>query len=208
MRLFALLLGAVACGTAAAQIVDDRADPLKGAYFSVNVGQSNYKWRNPPPGIPQDLCGLSGLLECRDDPIGWKLTAGYMPWRFFGVELVAYQMGDARIRFPVGASVLEQVIRIEGYGLSAVGALALGPVVLNARAGYAASTATRNDIVDAGPSLRSEKSRAEPLFGAGIGINVWRGLVVRLDWDRARARTALGEKFQADLYSAGIGWRF
>jgi hypothetical protein len=55
---------------------------------------------------------------------------------------------------------------------------------------------------------RAEKTRAEPIFGAGIGVRVWRGMFVRLDWDRARARTSVGEKFQADLYSAGIGWQF
>jgi len=210
MRILALALIAVLSDTAAAQVIDERVDPLKNAYFGINIGQSDYRWRNPRPGLSEKLCELSGLLSCRDDPIGWKLTAGYMIWRFLGIEAVAYSMGDARIKFDGGGgAIVEQTIRVEGYGLSAVGVAQFGPVSVSARAGYAASTGTRNDDIESlGVSERSEKSRAEPIFGAGVAFNVWRGLVVRLDWDRARARTAVGEKFQADLYSAGVGWQF
>lgn len=210
MRVFALLAVVLASGAASAQIVDERVDPLKNAYFAFNVGKADYAWRNPPPGLSKDLCSIAGLLDCRDDPVGWKLTAGYMIWRHVGLELAAYSMGDARIKFDAGGgTIVEQTIRVEGYALSAVGAVPLGPVTLAARAGYAASTATRNDdVASLGVSTRSAKSRAEPIFGAGVDFKVWRGLTVRLDWDRARARTPLGEKFEADLYSAGIGWRF
>ncbi len=210
MRSLALLVVVLASGTASAQILDERADPLKNAYFGLNVGQSDYTWRNPPAGVSRDLCGIPGLLDCRADPVGWKLTAGYMIWPFFGIEAVAYSMGEARIKFDLGGgTILEQTLRVDGYGLSAVGAAQLGPVMFNARAGYAASTATRNDYLPStGQSLRGEKSRGEPIFGAGMAVNVWRGLVVRLDWDRARARTTLGEKFEADLYSVGVAWRF
>lgn len=191
--------------TGTAQVVTERADPLKDSYFGINVGVSDYRFRDSPAGA--NFC-VPGTFDCRDDPVGWKLTAGYMIWRFFGIEAVAYSMGDARLKVDFGGgAILEQRLRIEGYGLSAVGAVPLGPVTLNARAGYAASTATRNDDF-LGTSARGEKTRAEPIFGAGVGVTVWRGLFVRLDWDRARARTSLGEKFQADLYSAGVGWRF
>lgn len=202
-----LCLG-VAPLSAAAQVVVDRTDLLKNSYFGVNVGVADYEFRNPPPGISSDFCG-AGAFDCRNDPIGWKLTGGYMIWPYFGVEAVAYSFGDARAKFDLGGgAILEQTVRIQGYGLSAVGAVPLGPVTLNARAGYAASTTKRKDDLNGADAGRAEKTRAEPIFGAGIGVRVWRGMFVRLDWDRARARTGAGEKFQADLYSAGIGWQF
>ena len=89
-----------------------------------------------------------------------------------------------------------------------VGAVPLGPVNLNARVGWAATTITRKDDVDGVIVARGDHSRGEPLFGAGIDFRVWRGMFVRLDWDHSRASTDLGEDFKADLYSAGIGWRF
>lgn len=202
-----LLLGSAPL-TCAAQVLTEGRDLLKNSYFGVNVGKSDYEFRNPPFPAVSGFCP-QGVSECRNDPIGWKVTAGYMIWRFFGVEAVAYSMGDARFKADLGGgNVLEQRLRIEGYGLSAVGAVPLGPVTLNARAGYAASTATRNDDINDASIGRTEKTRAEPIFGVGVGVQVWRGLYVRLDWDRARARTAFGEKFQADLYSTGVGWRF
>jgi hypothetical protein len=207
-RLLAWLILGVAPLTCAAQVVSERSDLLTDAYFGLNVGRATYHFRNPSTPTVSDFCS-PGTFDCRNKPLGWKLTAGYMIWRFFGVEGVAYSMGDAHARSDLGGGViLEQKIRIEGYGLSAVGALPLGPVTLNARAGYAASTATRKDELNGTNVGHSDKSRAEPIFGAGVGVRVWRGLFVRLDWDRARARTDFGEKFQADLYSAGIGWQF
>jgi hypothetical protein len=202
-----LMLGAAPL-TCAAQIVTDRTDPLAGSYFGFNLGKSDYRWRNPTGPTISDFCP-AGAIDCRNDPIGWKFTAGYMIRPFFGLEAVAYSMGDAHAKADLGGGfILTQKVRIEGYGLSAVGAVPLGPVTLNARAGYAASTAGRKDDINGGTIGSSDKSRAEPIFGAGVGVQVWRGLFVRLDWDRARARTDSGEKFQADMYSAGIGWRF
>jgi hypothetical protein len=208
MRWLAVPILAVAAPSASAQGVYDRADLLTNTYVGVNIGQADYRWRNPPAGASEDLCS-PGLLECRNDPIGWKAYAGYMFLPWVGVEASVYSMGDARVKGDLGGgAILEQTIRVEGYALSAVGALPLGPVTLNARGGYAASTGTRTDTLNGTGVGRTQKSRAEPIFGVGVGLRAWRGLFVRLDWDRARARTVFGEKFEADLYSLGVGWQF
>jgi Outer membrane protein beta-barrel domain len=192
----------------AAQVVAEEGDLLRHTYFGFNVGRADYKFRNPPPGA-SGFCGTPGTSNCQKHPAGWKLTAGYMILPYIGVEGAGFSMGDAHVNTDLGGGVaLEQKVRIQGFALSAVGALPLGPVTLNARAGYAAATAVRRDDIGGGSVGRSEKTRAEPIFGAGVGVRVWQGLFVRLDWDRARARTILGEKFQADLISAGVGWQF
>jgi len=207
-RLLTWLILGTAPLACAAQIVSEQRDVLQGTYFGINVGKSKYHFRDPPAGLSSDFCG-NGALDCRDDPIGWKATGGYMIWRWFGIEASAFAMGDANIKFDLGGGdVFTQKVQIQGYGLSAVGAVPLGPVTLNGRAGYAASSGSRRDDVNGGNVFRSRKSRAEPLFGAGLRVRVWRGMFVGLDWDHARARTTLGEKFDADLYSAGIGWAF
>src|SRR5262249_19149695 len=136
--------------------------------------------------------------------------AGYMIRPYIGIEAVAYSMGDARIKTDQGGgAILDQTIRLQGYGLVAVGAIPLGPVSLNARAGYAAATIKRDNIIN-GSSVTgsSEKSRAEPIFGVGAKFTVWRGLFVTADWDRVRGETNFNEKFQVDLFSGGIGWKF
>src|SRR5262245_43810363 len=108
-----LMLG-IAPLACAAQVRVDRSDLLKDSYFGVNVGMGKYRFRDPPTGFDTDFCS-GGTLDCRDDPIGWKLTGGYMIWRFFGVEAVAYSMGDARVKVDFGGgNVLQQKVRIEG----------------------------------------------------------------------------------------------
>ncbi|MCS7101997.1 MAG: outer membrane beta-barrel protein, partial [Burkholderiaceae bacterium] len=186
------MLGCAATA-ASAQVIADRGDLLEKAYFAFNLGQSRYAWRNPPPGGNKKICG-AGQIECDNDPIGGKLTIGYQITRHLGVELLAYSMGDAKQTVDDGGgTLLTQRIRIEGYGLVGVASVPLGPARLAARAGVAASTATRKDEAG-GVSVRGHKTRANPLFGAGASFAVWRGLTVHLDWDHARATTQANEK--------------
>ena len=201
-----LALCAAPLGCAAQIVSGGGVDVLKNTYFGINVGRSDYSFRNSPTGSA-DFC--DGAFDCEKHPGGWKATAGYMFLPYVGLEGVAYSAGDAWIKIDEGGGLfLRQKVRIDGIGLSGVGALPLGPVVLNARAGYALSTVYRRDDENGVFQGRSDKTRGEPIFGAGIGVTVWRGLFVRLDWDRVRGRTTFGEEFQADLYSTGVGWRF
>jgi len=202
-----LILGAAPL-MCAAQVVREQGDLLKNSYFGLNVGRSDYTFRNPPPGTTSDLCSASAF-DCNNHPIGWKATIGYMILPYLGIEAVGYSMGEAQAKTDLGGgSILTQKVRIDGFGVSAVGELPLGPVSLNARLGYAASSAVRKDDINGGSLGRVEKSRGEPIVGAGVGMRVWRGMFVRLDWDRVRAESSAGERFQADMVSAGIGWHF
>jgi hypothetical protein len=189
----------------AAQVVAPQGDLLTDTYFGVNVGRADYRYTNPPSATVSALCSPA-TIDCRTDPVGWKVTAGYMIWPYFGIEAVAFSLGDAHDRTDLGGGfIFQQKVRIDGYGLSAVAALPVGPVTLDARAGYASATAARRDDINGSIVARGDKSRAEPIFGAGVAVTLWRGLFARLDWDRARARTEFGEKFEADLFSVGIG---
>jgi hypothetical protein len=202
-----LILGALPF-TSRAQVISDQTQVMAGSYMGVNFGRSDYTWRNPSVPTTSGFCP-SNAYECRHNPNGWKLYAGYMILPYFGFEGTGYWMGDAHAKFDLGGgNVQKNVIAIGGYGLSAVGAVPLGPVRLNGRIGWSASTATRKDDVNGANIGRGSTSRGEPLFGAGVSVQVWRGMFVSVDWDRARAVTDVGEKFEADMFSAGIGWRF
>lgn len=176
------------------------------SYVGVNVGQSKYKWRNASAGIANDLCA-PGAVECDNKPTGFKLYAGHMFMPYLGVEGIYYHLGDAGQRIDLGFGVLRQDIRLTGFGLSVVGMVPLGRAFVAGRAGYAAASAERSDEFG-GVSDGSTKSRGEPVFGAAIGAEVWRNLSVRFDWDRMRGRTQAGEKFEADLLSLGVSYRF
>jgi hypothetical protein len=202
-----LILGALPL-TGGAQVVSEQSQAMAGTYAGLNLGRSSYTLRNPSGPVTDDFCP-AGAYDCRHNPNGWKLYAGYMISPYFGFEGTGYWMGDAHAKFDLGGgNIQKNVISISGYALSAVGAVPLGPVRLNGRIGWAASTATRKDDINGANIGRSSTSRGEPLFGAGASVQVWRGMFVSIDWDRARAETDVGEKFQADMFSAGIGWRF
>jgi len=207
-RFLAMLMFAAAPLLCSAQQPGDRPSPLANTYISFNVGMSKYKFSDPPAGAGSDLC-FPGSFDCRDNPVGWKAQVGYMLWPYFGFEVVGYSMGDAKLKVDLGGGqILEQTIRLEGYAFNLVGAAPLGPVTLNGRLGLAAASATRKDELNGANVGRSTKSRAEPLFGAGVAVRVFRGMFVSLDWDHARGRTTVGEKFEADMLSAGVGYRF
>jgi len=196
----ALLAALGAPALAQTQSVEQRS------YVGVNVGQSKYKLRDAPAGIVNDLC-VPGAVECDNKPTGFKLYAGHMFLPYLGVEGIYYQLGDARQRIDSGFGVVRQDIRLTGFGLSVVGMVPLGRAFVAGRAGYAAGSAERSDEFG-GVSNGNTKSRGEPVFGAAIGAEVWRNLSVRLDWDRMRGRTQAGEKFEADLLSVGLSYRF
>jgi opacity protein-like surface antigen len=209
-RFLAMLTFAAAPLLCSAQQPGDRHPaPLAGTYVSFNVGISKYKFSDPPAaGAGTDLC-FAGSFDCKDDPTGYKGQLGYMIWPYFGFEVVGYNMGDAKVKVDLGGgNVLQQMVRLEGYAFNLVGAAPLGPVTLNGRLGLAAASVTRKDELNGANVGRSTKSRAEPLFGAGVAVQVYRGMFVSLDWDHARGRSTVGEKFEADMFSAGVGYRF
>ncbi|HEU0202139.1 MAG TPA: outer membrane beta-barrel protein [Burkholderiaceae bacterium] len=184
------------------------ADLLKNGYFGVNGGRADYTYRNPPAAPVDDLCDPVAY-ECNSWAGGWKLYGGYMIRPYFGIEAVAFRFGDVGQKYDLGGGLfLNQSIHIHGYGLVAVGELPLGRVELQGRAGYAAVTAVRTDEFVGVVNLRSEKTRAEPLLGVGIGVRVWQGLRVRVDGDYTWARTEAGEKFEATFLSLGVAYRF
>src|SRR5262249_43572366 len=134
-----LILSAVPA-VSGAQIVEEKSSAVAGSYLGANVGVTKYRWKNPSVPTTDGFCP-AGTFDCKNNPVGWKLTAGYMIWPWFGLEGEYFTMGDGHAKADLGGgSTITQKVNIAGYGLSMVGALPLGPVSLNGRVGYAATT--------------------------------------------------------------------
>lgn len=203
------IVGAVlAAGLLAGATPASAQAPKQRVYAGFNVGQGDYKWRNPPPGIGSDICSPAGLLDCDDSPVGAKVYAGYNIYDWLGVEGIYYYHGRAKIRFDALGTIVDQSILLNGFGLSLVATAPLGDAAfVSGRVGYAAAASTRKDTV-AGITQTHERSEAQPIVGAAVGFRVWRDLFVRLDWDRVRGETSLNEKFESDMFSLGVMWQF
>jgi len=179
-----------------------------GSYAGLHAGLGQYDYTNPPAGSRSGFCDPAAS-SCDKRDVGYKLYAGYLFNRYLGVEGSAWSMGDGKLTYNnFFGTTLTQTVRLNGYGLSFVGGVPLGRAHVVARAGYAASTVTRKDSLGGVQVGRFEKTRTDPVFGAGAGVRVWNDLHVRLDWDRARGRTQFGEKFEADLFSLGLMYVF
>lgn len=183
----------------------------KQGYIGLGLGQSQYRWTNS--GASNDnFCFESNAVtinDCNDSPTGYKVFAGYNFNTYLGAELTYYRAGNAEIIWTNSTPVtLRQRVNLNGFGVSAVGTLPLGPAFVSARVGVAAATVSRHDDVAGTLIYRDDRSKTQPIFGLAIGTTAWRSLAVRLDWDRVRAVTAFDEKFEADLYTFNLMYRF
>lgn len=214
LPLAALIAAATICHAPA----HAQADP-KGSYVGLGAGQGSYKWRNPTPAANGSLCGFSNLTLCRDSPVGFKGFIGYNVTRFWGVEAMYFNAGKATIEYDqtflvsLGPPVVTTVGRVSdrvilsGFGVSAVGTLPVGPAFISGRIGMTTTTAsTKKEVF--GQSTLQDRSRGRATLGVGAGANFWRQLGVRLDWDRVSGENSGGAKFEADLITLNLIYRF
>ena len=90
-----LVLGAVlgaAPLTGGAQVVTDQGGPMANTYAGANVGVAKYRYTNPPSALTDDFCPVGGF-DCKNNPLGWKLYAGYMIIPYVGLEGSFFTMG-------------------------------------------------------------------------------------------------------------------
>jgi hypothetical protein len=204
------LLGLSLGGTAGAV---ELTRPELPAYFGGSIGTTRYEWKNPGFDLGGNRLCPPAVSRCEDSPLGFKLFAGYMLSRTIGLEGAYYYMGDANLEYGAvddqgNPVTVHQGLLMDGFALSAVFTAPLGPVSLNARLGIAASRIRRDDALDGVTINKAEKTRAEPFFGIGGAYHLLPQFSVRLDWDRARGQTDLKEKFDVDLFTLGVQYRY
>lgn len=177
------------------------------AYAGLGIGQSNYKWRNNPSGST-GICGAIGQISCEDKPVAFKLFVGYNLTDNFGIEGAYYDAGRASLTYadPLFGSINQKAI-LNGYSVSAVGTLPVGRAFVSGRIGVAASTLIRKDEA-VGIGIREQRTKPQPTLGVGGGFTLWRSIAARLDWDRYRGESARGERFEADVVTLNLFYRF
>lgn len=203
----AALLLAAASATAQAQ--DGKG------YVGFGAGIGNYP----------DLCSQTPPgLSCDDAPFAWKFFAGYMFLPYIGIEGGFNDFGAAKTQgvllnppagttpVPSNADVYTQV-----WSLSLVGRIPLGPAAIMGRVGYGSVMSkisglaqvqdnTTGAITTYDASTRGTSGQV--IYGAGFSWDFLGSWTARLDWDRSKGDDGTNPKYDVDMYTLGIAYRF
>jgi hypothetical protein len=185
-------------------------------YVAAGAGISNYS---------VDLCdNLPSALSCDDSAFAWTVRAGYQFFPWLGIEASYLDFGNATLPgillSPPANTVsipTDSDLRTFGFVGSVVGRIPVGPVSLVGRVGWGAITgkfkgnAAVQDITTGGIQYFSAQNRetsGQFVYGAGIGFDFGRSWTARIDWDRTQADDGLNPKYDVDMISAGVAYRF
>lgn len=185
-------------------------------YASLGAGTSKYGvdfCDNPPPGF-----------SCDDSGFAWNARAGYFFLPFLGVEASYLDFGEGRLpgtllnpppnTVPIPT---DSDLRTFGFALSAVGRIPIGPVSLLGRIGWGAITgkfrgnAAVQDVTTGAVqhfSAQNRDTNGQFVYGAGIGFDFMGPWTARLDWDRTKADDGLNPKYDVEMYTLGVQYRF
>lgn len=164
------------------------------AYAGASIGGSKY-----------DL-NCTGATVCDRSGIGWKLFGGYMVHPNFGIELDVRHHGESDLSGTVGGAAVTNTFKAYGAGLYGLGQVRSGAFSAFGKAGLAWMRGSGvAAVADLGAPDR--ESHVRPAWGLGIGWDFTKTLSARLEFERVRVKFG-GDKFDADLVSAGIISRF
>lgn len=149
-------------------------------YFGGSLGLSS----------ADDFC--SGVSNCEDSDMGWKLFAGYDL-----SERLAVEGGYASLGKYSGTGATSEV---SGFELSAVGKMPLNDQIgLFGKAGLFKWTADNHD---------GERSATDVLFGAGVDYKYNTNTSLRGEWQRFNdIETQSTSTSDVDMYSVGFTYR-
>lgn len=201
-------------GTAVAAACLFASSAFAQGYLGASIGQSDFK------------VDCTGLDTCDTKDTGYKLFGGYMFNPYFGVEAAYVDFGKAtgtassipvilasdRVTRLATATVSGSgSLKASGFGLWAVGNYPIGDGALFAKLGFA-SIENKLEVSGAGSAFSatgSEKATSTDIaYGIGGAYNFTKNLGVRVEWERYQGKIPGDEKFDLDLLSAGIYYRF
>lgn len=199
----ALVLAAVSAG----------AQEGKG-YVAAGAGVSKYSI---------DFCDVAPS-SCDDSDFAWNLRAGYYLFPWLGLEASFLDFGAGTIPGVLANPPANTVpiptdsdIRTSGFVASVVGRVPVGPVSVVGRVGWGAITgkfkgnAAVQDVSTGAVQYFSAENRettGQFVYGVGLTFDFARSWTARLDWDRTSAEDGRNPKFDVDMITAGVGFRF
>jgi opacity protein-like surface antigen len=185
-------------------------------YVAAGAGVSRYSI---------DVCdNLPSALRCDDSAFAWNVRAGYFFFPWLGVEASYLDFGNATmpgilLNPPANTVAVptDSDVRTFGFVGSVVGRMPIGPASMVGRVGWGAITgkfkgsAAVQDITTGGIQYFSAQNRetsGQLVYGAGIGFNLSGSWTARVDWERTQADDGLNPKYDVDMISAGLAYRF
>ncbi len=185
-------------------------------FGGLGVGMSKYD-------VP--FCnGLPPGFSCDDSDMAWNGRVGYffLPW--LGVEGSYLDFGEASVPGvllnPPANTVsipTQSDLRAFGFALSLVGRVPIGPVSLQGRVGWGAITgkfrgnAAVQDVTTGAVqhfSAQNRNTSGRIVYGAGVGFDFARSWTGRFDWDRTKADDGLNDKYDVEMFTVGVAYRF
>jgi OOP family OmpA-OmpF porin len=184
-------------------------------YIGGSIGQSDFK------------LDCAGLDTCDTKDTGYKLFGGYMFMPYFGVEAAYVDFGKAtatvsnvpviiagermtRLATPTTLSGSAS-LKASGFGLWAVGNYPIGNGALFAKLGLA-SIENKLDVTGTSGGFAasgSDKTTVTDIaYGLGGAYHFTKNLGVRVEWERFQGKIPGDEKFDLDLMSLGVFYRF
>lgn len=203
-----ICLGLMLAAAAAASSAQDG----KG-YVGAGLGVSNF-----------DIEECGTVFSCDDSGLAWNVRAGYyfLPW--LGVEASYLDFGNATVpgvllNPPAGTVPIpvDSDVRAFGFVASLVGRVPIGPVSLMGRVGWGGITgkfkgnAAVQSVATGAIQYFNAQTRdtsGQFVYGAGVGFDFGRSWTARVDWDRTKADDGLNPKYDVDMITGGIAYRF
>jgi len=159
-----------------------------GIYLGAGVGQSNVQAGDTVPDV--------GNLEFDADATAYKLILGWRPLNWLAVEANYVDLGSGDDKV-LGEKIESDV---NGFTVSALGFLPVGPVDVFARVGLIDWDA---ELSAPHLDLKSKDNGTDFAYGVGAQFRVW-SLSLRGEYERFE----LADTDKVDMLSLGVTWTF
>lgn len=185
-------------------------------YVGVGAGVSKF-------GV-DDCDALPPGFSCDESGFAWNARAGWFlfPWLGFEGSFLDFGKGavpGVLLNPPPNTVPIptDSDLRASGFVASLVGRVPLGPVGLVGRVGWGAITgkftgnAAVQDLTTGAIEYYQAQTRdtsGQLVVGAGVTMDFGKSLTGRLDWDRTKAEDGLNPKYDVDMFTLGLAYRF
>lgn len=185
-------------------------------YVSAGAGVSKF-------GV-EDCDALPSGFSCDESGFAWNVRAGYYLFPWLGFEGAFLDFGKGTVpgvllNPPAGTVPIptDSDLRASGFVASLVGRVPLGPASLMGRVGWGAVTgkfkgnAAVQDVATGAVQYFGAQTRettGQLVYGAGVAFDFTKTLTIRLDWDRTKAEDGLNPKYDVEMLTAGVSYRF
>ena len=147
----------------------------------------------------------SGITCERNAGSSAKISFGKQLEPHFGVEAMAFRLGEAKGDVKNGSTTVPGTAKANGLGVSAVASTELGAFTLKGKLGAAYVRGSTNFA--AGGSA-GKSSFVLPTVGASVSYAIDKKWALNADWDNLPTRLNSGTKTHVNLLSLGLQYKF